>query len=301
MTANPITFVSMNMPSPGYLRCFELFAQRDYEGCARASRPLIDVAGTHELLQIFLISLIRSGQHKMMEGLIPNVNAATEHDPWVNALLRLTMGLTGPDQVRALMRDPRQRCVGSFYIGANQLTHGYRTEADRSYDVCLEAGFRCTEADLARLEKTAPAVSIAGRRGGMTAEQFDWFDRRAGAARAALQSEQRDQAAAIAEEMYQRACDSLDENGVGMGATLQQIAIIHFELGDYETARPMFEEARDLFLENWGPRHRMHVECLKQLAAIEAAAGSASKTSDLLNEHRRLQALTLGAADMTEA
>ena len=278
-----------------YRRCFDLFAIRDFTSCARASMPLIDQAKTHELLQVFLISLFRSGQHELAAELTPAITEATAHDPWTNTLLRLTVGQTGPDAVLALTRDARQRCQGFYYIGANQLTHGYDEDAHHAFDASMQIGVRCTEADLARLERAAPVISVVAQRGGMTAEQFDWFDQQARAAGVALQGGRREEAFEIACQMIQRACDTLDEDGVGMGAALQQIALVHFFLGDYSNAAPMFREAKNLFLENYGARHRMYVECLQQLAAVEAAGGSASKASELLAEKCRLLTLTIGS------
>lgn len=278
-----------------YRRCFQLFAQRDYGRCARESMPLIDQAHTHELLQVFLISLFRSGQHRVAEDLAAAINEAVEHDPWASALLRLTLGQTGPDAVLALIRDAKQRCQGFYYIGANQLTHAYEGEAHHSFDASIETGIRCTEGDLARLERAAPVISPVAMRAGLTVEQWDWFDQRARAAGAVLKEGHRGEALDIAEHMFQRACDSLNEDGVGMGAAMQQIGMVYFVAGEHRMARNMFQEAKDLFLENFGARHRAHVDCMQQLAAIEGASGSASKANELLKEKERLITLTIGA------
>ena len=283
--------------SEEYRKCFALFAQRDYEGCARLSMPLIDHVKTHELLQIFLISLYRSGQHAFAAELTPVINLATAHDPWTNALLRLTTGQGGPDDVRQFMRETKQVCQAWYYIGANQLTHAYFENARRSFDAALATGVRCTEADLAQWERDAPAVSVVAMRSGMTDQLFDWFNQQAHAAGHACQNDRRDEARIIARDMFQRACDTLNEDGVGMGAALQQVATIYVLLGDHAAAHPIFQEARDLFRENCGQRFRAHVECLQQLAAIAAATGSASQATELLRESKCLTALVLATED----
>jgi hypothetical protein len=283
--------------SQEYQRCFALFAQRDYEGCARLSMPLIDEVKTHELLQIFLISLYRSGQHTFAEELTPAINQATAHDPWTYAMLRLTTGQCGPDDVRPLVRDTKQLCQASYYIGANQLTHAYREYAYRSFEASIATGVRCTEGDLAQLERKAPVVSIVAQRSGMTGQLFEWFNQRTRAAGQACQNGQREEAMTIARDMLQRACDTLNEDGVGMGAAMQQVAKVYFLLGDHTAARPILQEASDLFRENYGPRSRMYIECLQQLSALAAATGSASQATDLLREKARLTALVLTSED----
>jgi hypothetical protein len=283
--------------SEEYRKCFALFAQRDYQGCSHLAMPLIDQVKTHELLQIFLISLYRSGQHAFAAKLTPAINQATAHDPWTNALQRLTTGQCGPDDLRPLMRDTKQVCQAWYYIGANQLTHAYLENAHRSFDVALATGVRCTEADLAQWERNAPVVSVVAQRSGMTDQLFDWFNQQARAAGQACKNGRRDEAITIARDMFQRACDTLNEDGVAMGAAMQQVAMIYFFLGDHAAARPIFQEASDLFRENYGPRFRMYVECLQQLAAIAVATGSASQATDLLREKKRLTALVLESGD----
>lgn len=179
--------------SDAYRRCFALFARQDYEACARESEPLIDRDGTQELLQIFLISLYRSGQSGRADDLAPGIEKAVAHDRWSSALLRLTLGLAGPAEVLALVNDARQRCRGCYYIGANQRTHGFAAAAQQAFDASMETGIRCTESDLARLERKGPD-RLPTARGNMTAIQFDWFSQQLSAARAASEGGRRGEA-----------------------------------------------------------------------------------------------------------
>ncbi len=276
-----------------YRCCFELFIRRDYESCARTSMPLIDEVRTHELLQVFLISLYRSGQHAMAEDLAPAIEEASAHDRWTNALLRLTIGRIGPAEVFGLVSDERSRCRALFYIGANQLTHGYLDEARQMLDASMATGVRCTEADLARIERMAPIRPAATA---MTSEQAVWLDRQMGDARKAVQTHRTEAVVEIASHIYEWACRVLDEDSVGMAAALQQIGMIHFFACDYPAARSLFEEAKDLYLENLGGRHQAHIECLQQLAAAEVGAGcSAARADQLIRERRRLLELVVTA------
>ena len=276
---------------PGYHECFALFTRRDYAGCARSSMALIDSAKTHELLQIFLISLYRSGQHRFADGLVPDILRATAHDSWVQALLRLTTGQTGPAEVLALIKNGRQRCQGHYYVGANLLTNGFDAEALVPLQEAIQTGERCTEADLARLESAVPAI-VDSVWESMTSEQFDWFNAQAREAGKAILGGKVSQARELAKQAYERAAGTLNEDSAAMGATLHLIANIYFRLGDYLVARSLAREAKDLFQENLGVRHRAHLDCMERLTAIEIAAGDEDQAAALLREKRALWSLT---------
>ena len=128
----------------------------------------------------------------------------------------------------------------------------------------------------------------------MREDQYDWFQEQVRSAEQAIQGGRPGDAAEIAEAMFQRACDTLDEDGIGMGAAMQQVASVSMRLGDPESAQRFYREACDLYRENVGARHLLHITCLRQLAAAEASVGSAAQVVDLLQEKERLTNLVLG-------
>ncbi len=136
-------------------QCVQLFFSRDYEGCVQRVIPMLETGVGHELLQMLLISLQRLDQTEAVEELGPRILAATEGEPWIQRLVKLTLGQGNPEQLRDQLgseKNEEQCCQAAYYWGARLLTDGETGDADKAFTACLEGTATCVEKHLAQLE-----------------------------------------------------------------------------------------------------------------------------------------------------
>jgi hypothetical protein len=144
-------------------RCFRTFALGDHIGCAiEAQKILLETANDpegaaaarrRELLLLLLISLQRTSQNETAIGLANTLMLpANYNNPWMTALIKLTVGLTGPNEAEALVQNEEERCQFNFYWGSWLLTNNMERAAMVAFNNCATADVDCNERFLALAE-----------------------------------------------------------------------------------------------------------------------------------------------------
>jgi len=144
-------------------RCFRTFALGDYIGCGiEAQKLLLDAAGDPEgatderrgeLLLLLLISLQRTLQNETANDVANTLMLpANYNNPWMTALIKLTVGMTGPNEVEALAQNEEERCQFNFYWGSWLLTNHMDRAAAVAFTSCAAADADRNERFLALAE-----------------------------------------------------------------------------------------------------------------------------------------------------
>ncbi|HEY0428203.1 MAG TPA: hypothetical protein VGC76_10515 [Pyrinomonadaceae bacterium] len=196
-------------------RCFRAFALADFIGCAIEAEKIVlekSIELRREILLLLLISLQRTWRSEMAEDLAKTLMIpANYNEPWLTALIELTIGTASADEVAAKAESDEQLCQFNFYHGARLSTDRQEAEARAAFKACAEAEADCDERYLALVELSsdnrAPVVSIY---------QLALRSKRAEAAR------DETQAAALAADAYELARRHLgDEDPVTQSLALR--------------------------------------------------------------------------------
>lgn len=137
-------------------QCLEAFVRREYDGCVRQALVLLRTQKTHELFQVLFISLQRLGRNDILDDVRAEILAATAGYPWVNTLLRLTLGEAESSEVVAQAEDDAQLCQARYYTASRLLTLGLEEEARAEFEACMAIEADCVERHLARFSITRP-------------------------------------------------------------------------------------------------------------------------------------------------
>ena len=144
----------------------ELFFNRDYETCVLEGLELIwTKRAKHEMIQLVIISLLRSkgrgpwktshfetyASNTLTAQSIVEVVALAD-DPWMTALLQLTIGKIDFSKVISLASGIVQRCQAYYYYGAWLLTIGKENDAIKKFQTALEQKAACVERNFAERE-----------------------------------------------------------------------------------------------------------------------------------------------------
>ncbi len=113
---------------------------------------MIQTVRAHELLQLYLISLQRSGQNQRLADVGPKILAATSGDEWINTLVKVTLGVADLAQVRDQIRDEERACQFAYYNGARLLTVGNREAGRAALAAARDGSADCLERRLAGVE-----------------------------------------------------------------------------------------------------------------------------------------------------
>jgi hypothetical protein len=163
---------------------FQAFADRDYMTCFTLGTELAVSAGDFVVWQVYLISLLRSGPSYTI--LAPTMGkkflAATGGDPWLNSLLKLTLGQIDSANVLRQAGNNTQRCQAHYYAGARLLTEGNQSAARKELEACLatkvhDQEYELARADLRQLGVTAAATPAGAAEKTDTGEKKGYFAR----------------------------------------------------------------------------------------------------------------------------
>jgi hypothetical protein len=141
----------------------KLFITHDYRACIDRGMNLLPTIASFEILQMFLISLQRSGTEpagggwnaaEVLEQLTPQLLHHHQHDASVYRLLSVTLGRADADQELAHETDQTERCQILYYAAARAITQGQPDKARKYLDACLDAPGECLEVHLALAQRT---------------------------------------------------------------------------------------------------------------------------------------------------
>lgn len=135
--------------------CVELFVEgyHGYTNCADRLFTLLWKEKYYEWTEglfVLLICLDRSGQQESMKSIGSRYLEPTRPYPWLNGLLRLTLGQANLEEVLALAEDEDQRCQAHYYAGTQLLSQGRRGR--HCFSACLTSSSRCLEWLLASID-----------------------------------------------------------------------------------------------------------------------------------------------------
>ena len=150
--AAPLEAHQPNHEQGDFHRLLQAFIERDYRRCVGEAAPFLQSRPTYDVLQIILISLLRSGGTELAEQI--GAVAVDEYagQTWRRSLLELTLGRIAPSALRGLAETDLHRCQLLYYSGARHLTDRQVEQAARDFEACREIGFDCLEKLLARLD-----------------------------------------------------------------------------------------------------------------------------------------------------
>jgi len=139
-----------------------LFVTHDYKACIERGMNLLPTIASFEILQMFLISLQRSGTEpagggwnaaEVLEQLTPHLLHHHQHDASLYRLLSVTLGRADADRELAQETDRTERCRILYYAAARAITQGQADRARDYLDACLGAPGECLEVHLALAQR----------------------------------------------------------------------------------------------------------------------------------------------------
>jgi hypothetical protein len=152
----------------------KLFVSHDYKECVRRGMDLLPKIESFEMLQMFLLSLQRSGEepagggwtaaevfgHIGFEALMHH-----QHDPELHKLLAITLGVTDPGEALDVEQDRTARCRIHYYAAARLISAGRHREALQHLNACIDDPGSCLEAHLAMAHRDYDYNAGVPRRG----------------------------------------------------------------------------------------------------------------------------------------
>ena len=146
----------------------KLFITHDYKSCIDRGINLLPTIASFEILQMFLISLQRSGTEparggwnaaEVLEQLTPQLLHHHQHDASLYRLLSVTLGRADADQELAHETDRTERSRILYYAAARAITQGQPDKARKYLDACLDVPGECLEVHLALAQRTYDSAS----------------------------------------------------------------------------------------------------------------------------------------------
>jgi tetratricopeptide (TPR) repeat protein len=128
------------------------FMRGNYLGCAELGIALFENRHTLEVGQILLISLQRMHLLKEATLVADSLLNASADNPFIHALICLTLGTMPPDGALRLAGSQPDKCRVNFYAGARFNTLGLYDEARTYLSRCLQENINLLEHDLAKAE-----------------------------------------------------------------------------------------------------------------------------------------------------
>jgi hypothetical protein len=137
------------------------FVSGEFKKCAEWGVSLLPHIASFEILQMFLMSLHRLGKQpaaggwnadEILQQLAPQLICHHRHDPELQSLLSITLGLREPNEVIELAADETHRARAQYYGSARLLGKGRRDEALPYLDACVRSGVNALETHLALAE-----------------------------------------------------------------------------------------------------------------------------------------------------
>lgn len=136
-----------------YEQCLVLFASKKYDQCVEKAADIIDRGTAHQsIFQMLLISLQRLGRQDDIDNVGSRLLEKTISSPWLNALLKLTLGKLTEEELLRNATNNQQRCDVLYYTGARLKTLGLSNDALEKFKKCLETNVESIEMVLARME-----------------------------------------------------------------------------------------------------------------------------------------------------
>jgi hypothetical protein len=156
------------MPRDPWEQCFRTFALEDYVGCAVEAENIVvrqAAEPRREVLLLWLISLQRTLRSETAEQVARELMLpANYNEPFLCALIGLTIGTETPDEVAELAQNDEELCQFNFYHGEKLLTDGNILDAADAFRACADTEADCDERYLAlaelKAESRAAIVSI---------------------------------------------------------------------------------------------------------------------------------------------
>jgi tetratricopeptide (TPR) repeat protein len=96
-------------------QALQAFIERDYRRCVKAAFPMLRGRPSLEVLQLILISLLRSGAIRLADQIGEVAVDDHKERPWEKALLELTLGRIAPSDLRGLAKTDLQQCQALYY------------------------------------------------------------------------------------------------------------------------------------------------------------------------------------------
>src|SRR4051794_29352988 len=246
--------------------CLRAFAQHDYVECARQAGLALAKWPSHEITQLLLISLQRTGQDRLADQLGARALAEAARYPWEQALLKLTLGRVASDIILGQAKTPSQRCQALFYSGARLLTEGKVEAARKALAGCMAFNVKCAERGLAEFERDSPPPpgylspdqAEASRRVAELSHRFSELH----------QEGDLDQAQAVALEAVGLARGSLGEKHPVTATSLNNLGVSYSEMGDYRMAELILRLALSIRVDALGKSHPDVANSLNNLGSI---------------------------------
>ena len=313
--------------------CLRAFFRHDYAACAQRVLELLPSGASHAIVQVLLISLQQLKQTDMLDQLGPQVLAATESDPWPNALLRLTLGQADLGDVLAAAQDEEGRCQAHYYGYWRLLELGQMEAAQKEIAACLATRANCLEYLHAQIEQRAPApptcdsleTDYEQQITELNREVVRFYQQRRYQEAIAVVTRARDLAAqhlgeehpqfaaslnnlatlyhatgnyAAAEPLYRQALEirrvALGENHPDFANSLNNLAVLYKSMGNYAAAEPLYRQALEICRAALGENHSDFATSLNNLAGLYRAMGNYAAAEPLLRQALEIDFAALG-------
>jgi len=265
------------------LECVRSFVTQNYANCFREAIRLNAQNPTHEVLQMFLISMqlltgpYRGDQSEKLHAFAVPFLALTEDQPWWHALLQLTFGQTDVAQVLEGANTEEQRCQARYYAGMRFLAEGQGDKAGAEFDRCLEIKDDILERRIAEQIRNNPtpiADKILYSRASQLNHQVIGL----------LKERRHREAVELGSQAYEFIRDHLPENAKEFHQALYNLAGAFYLSGEYHEAEPLYKTLLELLRDDPQPDVMALAGGLNGLGLVYTETGQYTLAEPLFRE-----------------
>jgi tetratricopeptide (TPR) repeat protein/CHAT domain-containing protein len=262
--------------------CVQSFVRRDYSTCAQKAAALLQSTASPELLRLFVISRIRSGQTERVPPLPQQAFAAIANDKWEQALLAVILGKATPQQVDPLATSEEKRGQLFYYLGDQLLTGDRPDDARMGFVACLLTLAPALERQLALADLASLSGSIE-----YLSEQFVHVYQQ-GRLKEAI-------------KFASLACDVgrlvFSEDHPNFAGLLNNLAVAHDDANDHEVAEALFRRALEIGRRHGQEHTPKFATYLHGLAGVCYRTGRYQESEELNQQALTIRRATLGEED----
>jgi len=272
-----------------FQQCIDAFVRRDYESCARQAVQLaftppeedLPVPALHQLFQVLLISLQRTGRPDKAEEVGSWILGAMADEPWYPLLLQITLVKIDPMKVFQQAATDEQRCQMLFYAGALMASLEKKETARETLLNCLRMPADCLERRLAQAELADLGVRLpAGAEAGDEQE----LDQLREQVHRFYHQGRFDQALPLAVRALPLARTLLGPRHPTLVGCLNDLALVHLQLGQFTAAEPLLREALETRRQVPGEKHPDYALSLANLGELYREMGRWADAEPLLQQ-----------------
>jgi tetratricopeptide (TPR) repeat protein len=260
------------------------FIIRDYAAFLRHVRDWLNGHANHQLLQLAIISLLRSGGTQAATQLASQAISFLRDAPWETQLLRLTLGQVTATSILENAKTNTQKCEALFYAAIEARQRGEEREARELLESATRIDVDSLEHSLAEYEQLSP-------------DRVEFLLGLFQSQNRILQLKERQEIASALQEAKNLHAQASRKIGQDHRATMTIafiLAGLYEEVGKTELAHSLYVALIANFEANFGDGHRLYLSCLDRLAAVERLLGNGGKAEHVLRRAVAMKSQVLG-------